>query len=250
MSKISVSSLLLSISFWLVFANNCSATNLAAKTNTALFSTSNIKPWGFINNKNQEEGLLIDFNKALAHESGIKITNHVIPYPRVIREIKNGDVDFAIMFKNPQAESIGISLGQVAITKIVLVALTNNDSIKSLAQLAKQPVGYLRGSKFGQGFDNNTDIKKVPLGSIEQGINLLVKNRIKAIVCTERTFYGAAKLLNIKTNQIKPVLTIKTVAGDLYFSKNSPNTHLIEPIKNALTFLNQTGRLAQIFNVK
>lgn len=226
---------------------------LAQKTHSpakliANFSTSNVKPWGYISPNNQEKGLLIDFNNALATAANIEINNHIIPYPRAIKEIENGKTDFAVMFKSQQAQEIGISLGEVTETKILLIALSGTPEIKDLSQLGNQLVGFIRGSKYGDKFDNNTQLKKVALGSMKQGIELLLKGRIAGMASTDITFYAALKEMNIPSTKVKPIMTISSMTGHLYFSKASPNTHLILPLKHALNQLRDNGTLKQIFS--
>jgi polar amino acid transport system substrate-binding protein len=54
----------------------------------AHFSTSNIEPWGYLNDKNKPDGLLSQLAEALAKETNIMVDNQIRPYPRVIHEIK------------------------------------------------------------------------------------------------------------------------------------------------------------------
>jgi len=215
----------------------------ASDTTIANFSTSNIKPWGYINAEGHKDGLLVKLALALENETGISINNHLHPYPRVIHEIKNGTTDFAVMFNSPQAREIGISVGWVVDTKILLIGLKNSAAVSSLKDVKGKHIGYLRGSKYGAVFDNNNSFTKVPLDSMQQGIKMLLKKRIHGVVGAERTFYYRLNQLGILAKEVQPLLTISQASGDLYFSKASKNKHLIEPFKAALKKLQLKGRL-------
>ncbi len=212
----------------------------------AHFSTSNIQPWGYLNDKNQPDGLLTKLAEALEKETNIHIDNQIRPYPRVIHEVKMGTTDFAVMFNSPQSRAIGISVGHVVNPKIVLTALVDSEKITDLAQLKGKAVGYLRGSKYGAVFDNN-ELNKVPLGSMEQGIKMLLTHRIYAMVGTEHSFYFTLKKLKISTDKVRAIFTVNETSGDLYFAKKSKNKHLIEPFKKALRTLKEKGILYDIF---
>ncbi len=220
----------------------------ASEQPQAIFSTSNIEPWGFQNDNEELDGLLIKVAELLTEETGIKVSNHLRPYPRVIHEIKNGSVDFAIMFNSDQAKEIGISVGHVVDTKILLIGLSETVEISNLNELSGHRVGFLRGSKYGTEFDNNDKMKKVSLDSMEQGIKMLLKNSIDVVASAEQTFYFTLKKLEISTDKVRPIMVINKSSGDLYFSKASTNKHLIEPFKEALKKLNKNGKLVDIFH--
>jgi len=222
--------------------------NLASvKTPLAKFSTSNIATWRYKNAQDQYDGLLIKVAQSLQSETKIPIKNAVLPYPRVINDIKTGTSDFAIMFNSPQANELGISIGSVVKPKIVLIAFKGTEKVSNLNELSGRYIGYLRGSKYGEVFDHNTEISRVPLESVNQGIKMLLQNRLYAVAATEQTFYYALRKLKISKNKIASIMTISTTSGDLYFSKASKNTHLIEPFRKALIKLNKNGVLHDIF---
>ncbi len=219
----------------------------------ARFSTSNIEPWGFINEKGVPTGLLIKLANALEKElatdgdNGVKIVNQVRPYPRVIRELEKGAVDFAVMFKSPEADKIGISVGKVADHKVLLIGLADIPAIKNLSQLENKHIGYIRGSKYGPLFDNNKSLNKVSLGSMEQGINMVLLRRIYALASADQTLYFALKELKIPSQKITTLMTINQVSTELYFSKASIRTELIPPLTEALSRLKAKGVLSTIF---
>ena len=229
----------LSLSLYSLFMLFTTLSN-ASESAVAHFSTSNIKPWGY-EVDGSFKGLLYDIADALEEESGIQITNQLKPYSRVIQELENGTVDFAIMFNSPQAKEIGISVGHVVNTKILLVGIKGSPKITELKELSQKFVGFLRGSKYGADFDDNKDIIKVPLDSMSQGIKMLFNKRLYAIAGAEQTFYFNLEELDISTDEVSQLKVINTTSGDLYFSKTSKNTHLIEPFAKALKILNDKG---------
>ena len=239
---------LMRILFFLIILSALWSEITAASSDiSAHFSTSNIQPWGYLNDKNQADGLLTKLAKALEKETNIYIDNQIRPYPRVIHEIKIGTTDFAVMFNSPQSRAIAVSIGRVVNPKIVLTALSDSEKVTDLSQLKGKAVGYLRGSKYGAVFDNNNELNKVSLGSMEQGIKMLLTHRIHAMVGTEHSFYFTLKKLKISTDKVIPIFTVNETSADLYFSKKSKNKYLIEPFKKALQTLREKGILHDIF---
>ncbi len=216
----------------------------------AKFSTSNIKPWGFLTSDNKPSGLLVHLTDALQQElrtEEVVIDNQLRPYPRVIYEIRNGDVDFAVMFKSPSANEIAVSIGKVVDARVLIIGSAERDKIASLNELDGKVVGYIRGSKYGVEFDNNQRMKKLSVASMKQGIDMLLKGRIYALASAEQTLYYAMHKMDIPRENITTMYTVSSVQADLYFSKASLNTHLKVPVQAALGRLKAKGILDQIF---
>lgn len=241
----------------LILAFMCSSVALisfAGESLVAHFSTSNVKPWGMVDKEGVQTGLLVRFLNALENElendigDRVKIDNHIRPYPRVIHEIKTGVVDFAAMFNSPQSNAIGISVGKVTDSKILIVGLSDKLSISNLDQLKNKPIGHIRGSKYGPLFDDNRTLNKISLDSMERGINMLLKGRIYALASADQTLYYALERLKIPSDTIKPIMTVSQVSVELYFSKASTKTELIPSISNALSKLKSKGILDAIFH--
>ena len=229
----------------------CSALTLltsvsAADSEKVIFSTSNVKPWGYME-EGIQKGLLVDLTNALTAKTGMTVENNIRPYPRVIREFKNGSIDLAFMFRSPQAEEIGIPVEQILTTKIVLIALEDAPEISNLDELSKKYVGHISGSKYGAVFDNSNAFNKVPLDSLEQGIKMLLSKRLYAVASAEQTFYYTLKELEIPQNKIKPIMIVNQVPVDLYLSKKSLKVHLIETYRQAIVQLKKEGVLNTIF---
>ncbi len=214
---------------------------------TASFSTSNVKPWGYKDAQGNCAGLLSELVDKLRVQTGFKITNHIRPYPRVILEISRGDVDFAVMFNSPQAKEIGISVGRVVKANILLIGRAGAPRLQTLDELKGKTIGHIRGSKYSKEFDDLTGVEKISLESMEQGVTMLLRDRIYVMAGADQTIYYALEKLKIPVHEITSVYTISTASADLYFSRESTRTELIEPMRKAMAELQTQGILERIF---
>lgn len=237
------------VNLWLCIVVLFSATPAVASV--AKFSTSNVKPWGFLGSDGKPAGLLIRVADALQGElsngSDIVIENQLRPYPRVIHEIKTATVDFAVMFNSPSANSIAVSLGKVVDARVIIIGVADREQIASLDDLAGKVVGHIRGSKYGPDFDDHRTMKKRSLGSMKQGIDMLLNGRIYALASADQTIYYAMQQMDIPRDAITTMYTVSSIQADLYFSKASSNPHLATRVKQALDRLRAKGTLDQIF---
>ncbi|MDN3681008.1 ABC transporter substrate-binding protein [Vibrio tapetis subsp. quintayensis] len=218
-----------------------------AVASVAKFSTSNVKPWGFLGSDGKPTGLLIRVADALQGElsngGDIVIENQLRPYPRVIHEIKTATVDFAVMFNSSSANSIAVSLGKVVDARVIIIGVADREPIASLDDLTGKMVGHIRGSKYGPDFDDHRTMKKRSLGSMKQGIDMLLNGRIYALASADQTIYYAMEQMDIPLDAITTMYTVSSIQADLYFSKESSNSYLVTPVKQALDRLRAKGTL-------
>ncbi|OZG71230.1 hypothetical protein BTA51_21515 [Hahella sp. CCB-MM4] len=213
----------------------------------ASFSTAEVPPWGYEGPYGQPAGLLSVLAERLGAIAGIRITNDLRPYPRTIDEIRSGKVDFAIMFAGPSSESIGIPLGVVTDMDIILTGMNNHVPIESLNDMAGEFVGYIRGSLYGKVFESNSEIQKIPVQDMEQGLRMLAANRVAGMVGTDQALYHGLKNEQIDPLKVRPLLILGSAQAVLYFSRASNHKDFIKPFQDALQTMRESGELQDLF---
>ncbi len=211
------------------------------------FATSTVRPWG-MNIGGKEQGLLVNVFNALHRHTGIAASNQLQPYPRVIYSVYSGVVDLAVLFDSPSARENAIRVGHLVDTRVLIVARSGTKPIDSLEQLEGQLVGYIRGSKYGPSFDNATHFTRLAVNTMEQGLAMLIRNRLDAMAGTDQSFYWAMKQMRLGTPQLSKLLVVGGATGSLYMSKNSPRQDLIPVYQDALEALHKDGTLSEIFS--
>ncbi|WP_220720041.1 substrate-binding periplasmic protein [Agarivorans litoreus] len=220
---------------------------LATELAPAKFSTSMVKPWGFKNAELHEQGLLVQFTRALTAEARLSFSNEMRPYPRVIKEIKSGTADFAVMFASPKAEQIAVDLGKVVTVKVVAIANAGGQPIDSIDKLKGKRVGVIRGSAYGPDIDDNPDIERVSFNDTAQGIQMLLLERIDVMVATNYAINYALHELHIEPERITPIYHLATRYGHLYWSRSSVQKEQAKRLRQALVSLREGGVLDNIF---
>ncbi|GDY26179.1 hypothetical protein AHAT_20690 [Agarivorans sp. Toyoura001] len=224
---------------------NVLATDLAP----AKFSTSLVKPWGYKSTDLHEQGLLVQFTRALASEAELPFNNVMRPYPRVIKEIKSGTADFAVMFASPKAEQIAVDLGQVVTVKVVAIANAGEQPINNIKQLNGKRVGVIRGAAYGPDIDDNPNIERVSFNDTAQGVQMLLLERIDVMVATNYSINHSLQELYIEPERITPVYHLATRYGNLYWSRASNQMEQAKRLQTALSRLREQGVLDDIFSI-
>jgi len=211
------------------------------------FATSTIKPWGFMGDNGQEEGVLVQFERELGLETGIAYENYLQPYPRVLHSLTSGFVDFAVIFDDHQASELAVRIGDVVITEIIVVARRGEAVRHSIEDLAGMQIGYIRGSKYGPQFDSAEHFTRVPINKMRQGLAMLLNGRIEAMASTDQSLYWSMDEMGVDASRLTKVISIGETTGGLYMSKKSQRRDLLPIYRKALQRMEAKGTMARIF---
>jgi polar amino acid transport system substrate-binding protein len=217
------------------------------ETEPVKFVTTLVEPWGYKNSDGSLDGLLPRFAELLGQETGIPFTNQLQPYPRVKHSLKHGQADMAVMFVGPQSDTIGESLGAVVNTKIMVVAAKGAEPIQDLNELIGRRIGYIRGSRYGEAFDNHPDLRRIPVNTMFQGIAMLLTGRLDAMASTEQSLFYTLQKMSVEKERVVPLIVLGETCGDLYISHQSEHGDHKEAYRQALRRLHENGSLENLF---
>ncbi|MGH1373342.1 MAG: substrate-binding periplasmic protein [Cellvibrionaceae bacterium] len=211
------------------------------------FATSTVKPWGFINEYGEEDGLLVRFEQELRLETGVAYENYLQPYPRVLHSLASGAVDFAVIFDSHAPKEHIIRIGDVTTPEIIIVAKKGAPKRASMEDLKGMQIGYIRGSKYGAHFDEATHFTRVPINKIQQGIAMVLKGRIEAMASTDQSLYWSMDKMGVDASKLSKVISLGETTGGLYMSKQSARRDLLPIYRKALQRMEAKGTMARIF---
>ncbi|UTA48398.1 transporter substrate-binding domain-containing protein [Simiduia sp. 21SJ11W-1] len=232
-------------------APNATAPNPAANKTAPKIPqvvTSDVKPWGFADQQGKHQGMLVDFQRTLFARAGIEYKNNLQPYPRVIHAISTGYADVAVMFSSPMANEAAVSLGHVLTVPIVIVVMANNtQDFKSLDDFNGMVVGHVRGSKYGEAFDNNPNFERVSIPHVDQALRMLKAGRIDAMAATKQSLLYAMHETGFAGESLRIALPLFEVHADLYVSRGAAQEPWVQPLKATLDAMRADGSLTPSF---
>lgn len=174
-------------------ADSIAPDSLASK-NRITIAVPQVDPWGYYNEQNEPEGALVDLVKALNEVSDLEIDFYLRPLARALRELERGDVDYSVQFTTERVEAVAEQVSKLARMRILTVGaqgLPEAERPRSLDDLAGQRVGYIRGTFYGLAFHQHEGIIRVPVHDIRQGLELLDKQRLSALIGSDMVFGSA-----------------------------------------------------------
>ena len=200
--------------------------------NAVQIRTIAVAPYGIENNL-KLSGIYYDLANLLIAESELNSQHLIYPYARIIHELKNGKTDLTIMFKYKELKDHVIYIAPLPTLHNVVIGL-KGVRFKSIRDLEGKTIAYLRGAKFSEDIDTNNKIKKHRITDFRQGIKMLARGRVDAIIGPMAPILSAANSIGMANIFDEP----------LYVSKRTPWLQISKKSKLRLS----VNKIRAIFN--
>lgn len=212
-----------------------------------IWAIADVWPWGYTD-REMPQGLLVRLTEHLMAQTGIDAQVVVRPYVRTLKGLNEGSIDLAYAFTNPASAPDLINLGTIVNSATLLTTLSDPGSpAPMLEHFYGRPVGYIRGTYYGEEFEQAEQIIKVPAEDAAQVMLLLARGRVDAVVTTEQAvFYGAPRL-GIPAERLNSSVLRASQTGYLYGSPHSDFRDQFANIAQSLDALHLNGELERLF---
>ena len=134
-------------------------------------------------------GIDIELTNTLLNAMNFKASYHVYPWARCLDNLKNGKCDFVSgITRNTDREEYLHYIEPPYKTNSVKVFYVNSGDetkYKTYNDIKNSNVGILRGAKYFEKFDNDSDIEKREVSSELSGFRMLKLGRFDAYISTE-----------------------------------------------------------------
>lgn len=240
------------IAGWFLFAIFLAGSSLVSAAESATeeavtFSIPDVWPWAYEDDAGELRGSLIDVANRLSAKTGIPVISRLRPQRRAIVELRNGAVNFSILFQNPELDIEAINVSSVTQVNLLLAAMAESDYPLTLGALKGKRVAYIRGTYLGEIFEQDTDVVKVPVSAISQAVELLSLGRISAILASDHNIYRTLSSQNLGRDLLRYHEHVPGQKGTLYMSRASSRPEVARKFSAAIDQMEADGELYRIF---
>lgn len=211
------------------------------------FMTADVWPWGYLDANAQPVGLISTFAERLAQVAELPLDNRVLPHQRLLVEFKRGLGDYTVVFENPKLDNFAESIGIVLEADILLVANREHTGKLTLKALEGKRVGYISGTYYGEAFQQNDNIIKIPVYNLDQAMEMLRIDRLDALISSDVVFYHSLISQGLRPDLFHYEVHARGQAAHLYMSHKATHKHLAPRLQAALHTLHQSGELRTLF---
>jgi len=219
----------------------------AESRDPVVFSLADFKPWAQRTPDGGKRGLLVEMVREIHERTGLPVKAHVRPHGRALLELEDGIADFVPSWAAPGIDRIGKPVGHLVTARILVLGRAGDGPIQTLDALNGENVGYLDGTWYGQTFENNERIQKVPVKDVAHGVKLLERGRLKALICSEIALPAAYDPEAPDSNGLALLMELTRNDGKLYMSRKSDREQARKQIEQALESMHDDGTMDDLF---
>ena len=213
-------------------------------------ASADVWPWGYRTESGELAGTLVTFYDRLSVLIGKTFHNVLRPHRRVIRELESGRVDLAVLYESPTTEQAGILVAPVIQVRVLLAGLADSQLKLSLGGgLAGRTVAYIRGTYYGEAFEQDDSIRKVAVKDLRQAVEMLLRGRVDALVASDQSFFSTLHEMGLGAERFRLSVALQQQDGALYLSRASSRDDLVPELRRAVETMRRNGDLAEIFHL-
>lgn len=213
------------------------------------FATADVWPWGYLAENGNPAGTLVEFAIRVAAVANLPLTNELRPHRRAVLELASGESDFVVLFESPAAKAAGVAVEAVLSVQILMAGRAGGRYPLTIEGLAGKTVGYIRGTYYGERFQHDKGIRKIPVNGLAQAVTMLQLGRIDALVSSDQAFYRTLRDLDLSVAGFRTDVVIAEQKACLYMSRKAKHPELYYPVQKAVREMRHTGELAEIFRL-
>ena len=204
-----------------------------------------IFPFGYVDSNGAPTGLIYDISNQIAKTAGYKYQNILIPYPRLIKDLKSGAADFSIRYTNDELKTISFPRDEIIGFQTIIVGLKDTRFTK-LEDLHGKTVGTIRTAHFDDQFSSNQKIKKIDFIDYDHSIKMLMKKRLDAVIGSEIGLNLAFIKNNVPANALGEPLRLQKKFFIIHYSKKTYSEKVAKDLTKAINKLKASGEFEKI----
>lgn len=223
-------------------------TSPAAFARTLKCAVNLIEPYGFLTADGQITGSHYDTMKRVVEEAGFTFEAEIAPFARVVEQLKSGQADLAMLFRNKKIEEVAEIVGPCVLTNRIVILGLAGAGYKSLEDLHGKVVAHLQGAHYDDALAADETINKYFTVSYQQNIELFRRKRVDAIVGPELGLLYASKKYGLALDMFGEPLLLNHTINYLFFSKKTMDEETLLGLRKTLDRLREEGVIDEFRN--
>lgn len=204
--------------------------------------TIQLRPFGFMD-KDTPRGIHYELSNRILELAGLRSTNRIIPYARVMKEFEDGTADVSIMYSNAVLKQYAVQVIPVITYENIIIGRAGTQ-FASLEDLRGKKVAQLRGSQMDAAFTADAKIQKLDTNDYEQSLRMLFGNRVDAVLGADIGLFTSLKSIGHAREELGVPLVLNTTDAYLHLSQKIATDEMIATLKQVVTTMKDDGTIA------
>lgn len=214
------------------------------------FGVFHAPPWGMEKN-GSVQGITIDHIRAITDSAGLEAEFSVVPYPRMIKQLEQGNIDCAIATRHTSSSKNVIYLASLYELDVSVISRKEDKytSDQHLSSAKKNPVvGFANGTEHFHPklFNSNKTSLQLVKGHAQAPI-MLTRKRVDAFVGVERLLLHELRQSNLLDDVYFPGYRVNKLQMWLQCSEHSESAQKLSArLLSAIKTLKDNGTIIDI----
>jgi len=221
------------------FYCSLSSSELMAQANQEeiLIHVMGVKPFGFIDvNDQTTKGIHYDIIGELARRTNLKIKRILLPYPRIWSGLQTGTHDGGIAWRSSDRDGFVVYVHFVFSDHISAFVLKGRKKLAKYEDLyTVGSVGFMRGLSISERFNQDDNILKYQIRTMEQSVLMLDNGRIDAVVGSIYSYLYLSNQIKLRHEIDFPGIRMGDREQWFQMSKKSKMLKYVPRLKKALS---------------
>ncbi|NBB10942.1 ABC transporter substrate-binding protein [Pseudomonas sp. SLFW] len=199
-------------------------------------------------------GLSTDLIRTALGRAGYTTEYDQVPWARAVHGVSEGRYDILInAWYSKDRTEIGEFSGEYLVNRLrFLKRKTSDIQYKSLPQLHPYSIAIVRSYAYSPEFDNDPDLKKIPVASFSTAVRMLAAGRVELTVEDE---YAARFALNHEPEDVRdsvdflPQSLSENSLHILVSMKNPDHAKIVADFDNAIAAMKADGTYDKLFKL-
>lgn len=197
-------------------------------------------PFGMKGPDGRPAGAAVDMAVELGKRADVEIQAVLMPRIRIQEAMAEGQVDLAGMVASPAADAIGYRLAPTQPLSTIVLSRPGAP-VGDLTALEGKTIALLRSANYDARITQNPAIHKQEVSSYANGINMLMAERVDALIGPDMGLYFEASQMGLSRASFAPPLIVSTLDVWLYLSRKSAGMDSLAQLKSAAESLVTDG---------
>jgi len=205
-------------------------------------------PFAFDESDETHLGSVVRYYQLLADETGLDIQVVRMPYARMVKSLRQGSLDIAIIFRNADLANSVNYTGRVSYARVAIVPQKNRLIEEYEQLLLLSGIAVIRGASFGPRFDYDQNLRKYFVNDYKQGMSMLKLGRVNAVVGSLAGIEYTSSAIGVDMDNWGRPFLLPDKEWWLHFSKRSKHRIAESQLKKAVQALYQTYLIYDLYD--